>query len=70
MGKQGRKSKRGKGEIYNEPKTAVVLLKLTPTASRLLRHHAAVAGISVQEFVERWIRGNLSDINTNHPTDT
>ncbi|MBD2743666.1 hypothetical protein [Coleofasciculus sp. FACHB-1120] len=56
MGKPGKKSKRGKGEIYDEAKSEQLSIRLTPTAKRLLKDKALKKGVSIQELIERYSR--------------
>jgi hypothetical protein len=58
MGKKGFRSTEGQGEIWNEPKTVVVSVKLTPTGKRLLDEKANSYGISKGELIERIARGS------------
>jgi len=60
MGTKGKgRSKRGKGEIYDEPKNRPVLVNLTETAFNLLNQKAQALGVSRQELVERFARGTI-----------
>jgi metal-responsive CopG/Arc/MetJ family transcriptional regulator len=60
MAKKGRKSTRGRPEIYSEVKTTVCLA-LTPTAISKLDELAKSMRLSRSEFVEQIARG-LIDI--------
>ncbi len=59
MGKKGLRSSEGQGEIWDEPKTVVVSVKLTPTGKRLLDEKAQFYGISKGELIERVARGSI-----------
>ncbi|WP_204137361.1 hypothetical protein [Halomicronema sp. CCY15110] len=63
MGIPGQRSRRGQGELYDQPKTEHVLILLTPAGRKLLDQKVADYNqslderISRSEFIERWVRG-------------
>ena len=63
MGIPGQRSRRGQGELYDQPKTEHVLILLTPAGRKLLDEKVAAynqhldANVSRSEFIERWVRG-------------
>jgi hypothetical protein len=59
MGKPGIKSKRGEGEIWDEPKSERKIIGLTPTALGMLHGEMERSKLSASEVVERLIRDNL-----------
>ncbi len=59
MGKKGKKSRKGVGELYDEAKVDT-LLTLTPTARRNLDQQAKELEVSRSEVVERFARGLLN----------
>ncbi len=59
MGKKGKKSRKGVGELYDETKVDT-LLTLTPTARGNLDQVAKDLKISRSEVVERFARGVLT----------
>lgn len=65
MGLKGIRSRRGKGELYDEVKSEDVILLLTPTAKRLLDEKvnayrdANGNPLTRSEYFERWARGTL-----------
>lgn len=59
MGKKGKKSRKGIGELYDEAKVDT-LLTLTPTARGSLDKQAKELEISRSEVVERFARGLLN----------
>lgn len=59
MGKKGVRSSEGQGEIWDESKSEVVSVKLTPTGKRLLGEKAKSYGLSKGEFIERVARGEI-----------
>ncbi len=59
MGKKGVRSSEGQGEIWDESKSEVVSMKLTPTGKRLLDEKAKFYGLSKGEFIERIARGTI-----------
>jgi len=60
MGKKGKKSRKGVGEMYDETKVDT-LLSLTPTAKENLSQLAKELKISRSEVVERFARGSLPE---------
>ncbi|MBD2180608.1 hypothetical protein H6S82_01975 [Planktothrix sp. FACHB-1355] len=56
MPKKGIKSKPGQGEIWDEPKSEVITLRLTPTARNLMESESQRLGISRSELIERVLR--------------
>lgn len=56
MGKKGVHSQKGKGERWEEPKTAKVTLLLTPTGRKLAKERSQHLGVSLSEVLERWGR--------------
>jgi hypothetical protein len=61
MGKKGKKSRKGVGELYDEAKVDT-LLTLTPTARRNLDQQAKELEVSRSEVVERFARGQLNSL--------
>lgn len=61
MGKKGQKSRRGKPEMYDEPKSKIVVLNMTPTGLLLLdqKIQAHDPKLSRSEYIERLARGTL-----------
>jgi hypothetical protein len=59
MGKQGNRSQRGRGEIYDEPKTEQVTLLLTRTGRSRLDVLAKSHGLSRSELIEQIARGQF-----------
>jgi len=57
MGKKGKKSVGGEGEIWDEPKSQTVSLRLTATAKQRLAEQSQQLGVSQSELVERYVRG-------------
>ena len=68
MGKKGTRSQPGVGEIWDEPKTVPVTIKLTPTGKKLLDERGKEMGISRGELVERYLRG-VVDLPEASPED-
>jgi len=68
MGKKGVRSSEGQGEIWDESKTEVVSVKLTPTGKRLLGEKAKSYGLSKGEFIERIARGRI-ELNEKEETE-
>jgi uncharacterized protein YidB (DUF937 family) len=76
MGRAGKKSQRGQGEIYSEPKDRQVILSMTQTGKAYLDQLSALAGLSRSELIEQLARNsldlhqlalNLSHIHTKKP---
>lgn len=67
MGIPGQRSRRGHGELYDQPKTEHVLILLTQTGRELLDEKVEAynqgldVSVSRSEFIERWVRG-LTDV--------
>jgi hypothetical protein len=61
VGKKGHKSRRGKGEIYNEPKSRRKVILLTDTAFQILRRITVTDRISASEAIERLLRESSTD---------
>jgi hypothetical protein len=59
MGKRGYRSQRGRGEIYDEPKTEQVVLLLTRTGRSRLDRLVKVYGLSRSELIEQIARGHF-----------
>jgi hypothetical protein len=57
MGKKGKKSIGGEGEMWDEPKSQTVSLRLTATGKERLAEQAKQLNISQSELVERYLRG-------------
>ena len=64
MPKKGIKSTAGQGELWDEPKSETISLRLTPTAKELMDAECQRLGISRGELVERVVR-----VSGNLPTD-
>ena len=66
MGIPGQRSRRGQGELYDQPKTEHVLILLTPAGRELLDQKVADYNqhldttVSRSEFIERWVRGLIA----------
>lgn len=61
MGKKGHKSRRGKGEIYTEPKSRRKVILLTDTAYEILIKITVTNQISASEAIERLLRESSTD---------
>lgn len=61
MGKQGHKSRRGLGELYDEPKSIRKVILLTPTATLILYMIAEIKGLSLSEVIEQLLRQSGHD---------
>lgn len=59
MGKKGHISRAGNGEIYEEPKSARILIILTPTALATVDATARALRLSRSEIIEQLIRGKI-----------
>jgi hypothetical protein len=55
------KRTKGKGVFYDEAKSEKIHIALTPTAKNKLTELANSNGLSVSEFLERWLRGFLDE---------
>lgn len=58
--RKGRKASKNAPLFYEEVKTKHSIM-MTPIAWDLLQKHAQEHGVSVSEFLERWIRKELDD---------
>ncbi len=61
MGKKGHKSRRGKGEIYDETKSHRKVILLTDTAYQILLRIVISDRISASEAIERLLRESSTD---------
>jgi DNA-binding TFAR19-related protein (PDSD5 family) len=50
------KRMRGEGVFYDEAKSEILQVGLTPTAKERIKQMAALNKLSVSEYLERWIR--------------
>jgi hypothetical protein len=64
VGKKGQKTKRGQGEIYDEPKSVRKTILLTPTAVNILIKLAKAKNISFSELIEQIARSQTADSRT------
>ncbi len=69
MGRKGHRSQRGRGEMYDEPKSQRVILWLTPIAAAILKRIANVKGLSRSETIEQMLRGIDPGNDTDETTD-
>jgi hypothetical protein len=61
MGKKGIKSRKGKGESWDEPKTERINIQVTKTCKTLLQKQAVDIDVSLAELMERFSRGRLGE---------
>lgn len=67
MGTKGVRSRKGRGESWEEPKTAKVTLLLTQTGRKLAKDRSQQLGISLSEVLERWARNISVDEDSSTP---
>ena len=59
MGKKGYKSQKGVGDIWNEPKSERLSIRITPTGKELALERSQSEDISLSEVLERYGRNQI-----------
>ena len=59
MGKKGYKSEKGVGDIWNEPKSERLSIRITPTGKELALERSQSENISLSEVLERYGRNQI-----------
>ena len=59
MGKKGYKSEKGVGDIWNEPKSERLSIRITPTGKELALERSQSEDISLSEVLERYGRNQI-----------